>query len=295
YTNQEAKVRDGFLRLPHGRGQGVLRVKIPEGMTLPGRILEATLTFGMVRLVCEVADEETVPTGVIVGVDLGVNTLLAATDGGTAVVVSGREAKAIQQYRNKQLASLRSRLDRCKPGSRRHKRLQRRKHKHLARCARKQRDLCHKATRAVARAFPGARVVVGKPFNAAAQRLGRRQAQQVSQACTAKIIQQLGYKLSGATEVSEAYSSQTCPVCGCGHKCLRIYRCKGCGLVAPRDVVGATNIRAIGLYGVLAPAQPMAKVLRFVRPLQKYPGREGQPKPPGSSGGTPARSSLAPA
>jgi putative transposase len=209
---------------------------------------------------------------VTVGVELGVNTLLAATDGETAVGVRGREAKAIQQYRNKQLASLRSRQERCKPGSRLHKRLQRRKKQHLARCARKQRDLCHKATRAVARAFPDTRGIVGKPYNPAATHLGRRQAQQVSQARTARIIQQLGYTLSGVVQVSEAYRSQTCPVCGCRQRCLRLYRCKTCGLEAPREVVGATNLRALRLYGGFTPAQPMAKAVHFVRPLLRYPG-----------------------
>lgn len=296
YTNQDATIRDGFLRLSHGRGGKPLRVRVPEGVRLPGRLMEVTLAFGVVRLVCELATPTVAPEAAsldMVGMDLGVNTLVAATDGRMAVVVSGREAKAIQQGRNKLLASLRSGLDRAKPGSRRHKRLQRRKRQHLDRCARRMRDVVHKATRAVADAFPCARAVVGEAFNDAARKMGRRQAQQVSQAVNGRILRQLVYKLvGGARSVPEAYSSQACPVCGRRQVCRRVYRCGGCGLGAPRDVVGAANIRSIGLHGELRTRQPVPAIVRFVRPLRKYPGCPIAGTP-GSSGGTPARSSMA--
>ena len=292
YTNQGAVIRDGFLRLSHGRdsdGRSLyLRIKLSR--ELSGRVMQVTLGYGVVRIVCEVPDVAPVAS-VTVGVDLGVNTLIAATDGVTAVLVSGREAKAIVQFRNKRLASVRSRVDRCKPGSRRQKRLNRRKRKMLAKCGRKIRDITHKATRAVANAFPNARVIVGKPFNDAARKMGRVQAQQVSQACNGKIIAQLAYKTAGVEQVSEAYSSQSCPACECRQKCRRVYQCAQCKLRAPRDVVGSVNIRAIGLYGRLMPAQPMPTRVVFQRPLRKYRG--GGSPPPRSSGGTPASSSVA--
>lgn len=291
YTNQSAVLRGGFLRLSHGKVGRPLRIRLPAGLVLPGRLMEVSLGFGIVRLVCKVDDTlAPTPSGVTIGVDLGVNTLLAATDGETAVLVSGREMKAIQQYRNKQMASLKSRLSKTKKGSRFHKRLQRRKHKHLDRCARKQRDLAHKATRVVADAFPGAHVVVGKPFNRAADKMAPRQAQQVSQAVNAKLIAQLDYKMAGAEQRDEAWSSQTCPVCGCRQKCRRVYRCGACGFVAPRDVVGSTNIRSIGLFGEMRLHQPVATVVRYVRPLRKYPATPQGVT--GSSGGTPASRSA---
>lgn len=287
YTNQDAVVREGWLRLSHGRGRAPLRIELPKDRPLPGRLVEVSLAFGVARLVCEVADAP-VPQAppVVIGVDLGVNTLVAATDGVTAVLVSGREAKALQQWRNKGLAALSSRIDRAKQGSRRQKKLRRARHRHRDRCARKQKDLAHKATRAVARAFPGATVVVGRTFHDAARKLGRRQAQQVSQAFTGKVTAQLGYKLAGVREVSEAYSSQACPACGCRQTCRRVYRCRSCGFTAPRDVVGSLNIRAIGLWGVLTPAPQPPVEVRWVRPLRKYPGAPRGA--PGSPGGTPA-------
>lgn len=299
-TNQGTVVRDGFLRLNFGgghRGKAVyLRVKLPDD--LPGRVMEVSLGFGVVRIVCEIPlpkVDENVPSpkSVTIGCDLGVNTLIAATDGETAILVSGREAKAIVQYRNKRLAEIDAAIAKLKPGSRRRKKLTRRKHKMLDKCARKIKDVAHKATAAVSRQFPNANVIVGKPFNDAAQKMNRRTAQQVSQVCCGKIIKQLEYKAASVSQVNEAWSSQQCPCCGRRQKCRRVYRCQNpdCGLVAPRDVVGCTNIRSIGLYGEIRTNQPIPTKVIFVRPLRKYRGG-GRP-PPRSSGGTPASSSSA--
>ena len=95
---------------------------------------------------------------------------------------------------------------------------------------------------------------------------GFKQAQQVSSASNRVLIAMLAYKLQGTEEVPEPYSSQTCPGCGRRQKCRRVYKCKGCGLVAPRDVIGCTNIRRIRI-----PDGTVPKEIRFVRPLRKYP------------------------
>ena len=99
----------------------------------------------------------------------------------------------------------------------------------LDKSKRQVRDICHKATAQVAREFPGALCYVGEPFNDAAQRANHKQAQQISTACTRKIIGQLDYKTAGAIVIDEAYSSQTCPVCGRRSRHRRIYRRPHCG------------------------------------------------------------------
>ena len=289
YTNQDAVVRDGILRLSNGRGgTAPFLIPMPQGRPLPGRLMEVTLAYGVIRLVCEVRGTTERASGPLVGVDLGVNTLVAATDGETAVLVSGRGLKAIVQYGNKTNATLRSRIDRAKLGSRRRKKLARARRQSADKVARKVRDVLHKATRAVANAFPKSAAVVGKPFNDAARRINRVRAQQVSQASNAKLIAMLAYKMAGGAESKpEPYSSQTCPVCGCRQKCRRVYQCKECGLEAPRDVVGCVNIRSIGRYGEIRAGQPVPIIVRFVRPLRKYPATPQGAA--GSSGGTPAR------
>jgi len=38
YTNQDTRMRDGGLVLPHGQGS-VLRMRLPDARTLPGRLI----------------------------------------------------------------------------------------------------------------------------------------------------------------------------------------------------------------------------------------------------------------
>jgi putative transposase len=282
YTNQDARIRNGRLILPHGKS-GALRIRLPETITLPGRLMEVRLSFGVVRLVCEVAEAPR-PQQYVIGVDLGVNTLIAATDGSKVILVSGRGAKAVIQWRNKALANIQQAQASKTRGSRRWKRLQRRKHRMVDKTKRQVRDATHKASRAIATAFPGATCYVGEPFNDAAQRMGRMQAQQVSTACTRKLIQQLDYKTAGAITRNEAYSSQTCPVCGERSKHRRIYRCSNCGATAPRDAVGAVNILSLGQHGVMLPERSLPQQVKYLRPWPRQPRS--------SSGGHPARSSA---
>ncbi|MCZ2250028.1 MAG: transposase [Bacteroidia bacterium] len=82
----------------------------------------------------------------------------------------------------------------------------------------------------------------------------------------------MNYKGRRAIVVPEPYSSQTCPVCGCRQKCRRKYKCGTCGFEAPRDGVGALNIRQIGREDLLSPTVgQQAPQVRFVHP-SKYPG-----------------------
>jgi putative transposase len=282
YTNQAVRIGYGYLRLPNGSA-GPLHIRIPSTVRLPGRLMEVRLLYGVVQLVCKLdVPAQPVPNkpAPVVGIDLGVNTLIAATDGVKALLISGRGAKATVQWRNKRLAYIQARQSSLVKGSGRHRRLQRRKYLMLAKSKRRIRDLLHKATRQIAHEFPGARCVVGEPWNDAAQHCAPRQAQQVSSACNRQIIGMLDYKTAGATQVNEAWTSRTCPWCGHLSRAGRIYRCRGCGISAPRDVIGATNILSIGTYGsgsiqtgVLPPTQ-----IRWVRPQQhtrqitKYPG-----------------------
>ena len=275
YTNQDARLREGQLILPHGTSG---RLRIPLSVPMPGRLMEVRLSMGSLRLICKVPDVVT-PQQTVIGVDLGVNTLLAATDGEKAILVSGRAAKAIIQGRNKHLASFSQAQSRKTRGSRRWKRIQRRKARMLAKCRRRINDLMHKATRKVADAFPGATCYVGKPFNDAVQHLRRRHAQQVSSACNARLIAQLDYKTCGAMHVDEHYTSQTCPVCGERNKGRRTYRCRQCGTSAPRDVIGGLNILAVGRHNTLVPGRRVPNAVVWVHPL-KYPG----PKPGSTCG-----------
>ena len=278
FTNQAPRFRDGRMILPCGKA-GYLSVRIPKGVVLPGRVMEIRLDYGEVEIVCEVPNEVR-PVGPTIGVDLGVNTVMAATDGKKAIAISGREIKATIQLRNKQLAEIVSKQAKKVKRSRRHKRLQQAKYRVLKHAKNKVRDLCHKATRKVADAFPNAKAYVGESFNDACRKMGRKQAQTVSSACNRKIVNLLNSKLAACIEVEEAYSSQTCPVCGERSQQRRIYRCPKCGYEAARDIVGCLNIRTIGIEGGMRPGCCVPNAIQFVHP-SKYPGPS-----PGSPGDT---------
>ena len=278
FTNQGAKYRDEHLILPCGKA-GKLVVRIPKGVVLSGRLMEVRLDYGRIEVICEVAFVPRV-IGPTIGIDLGVNTMIAATDGEKAILISGHEVKATIQLRNKRLADIGSKQAKKAKGSRRHKRLQRRKYRTLDKAKNKVRDLCHKATRKVADTFPDAKAYVGEPFNDACQKMGRKRAQTVSSACNRKIINMLNYKLAACIEVDESYSSQTCPVCGERSKHRRTYRCR-CGYEAPRDVVGCSQIRTIGIEGAMRPGCNVPNIIRWKHP-SKYPDRSpGSPSDTG--------------
>jgi putative transposase len=281
YTNQDARIRDGRLILPHGKS-GALRIPLPDTVILPGRLIEVRLSYGVVRLICAIADTPQ-PQQTVIGVDLGVNTLIAATDGVRVFLLSGRGVKAVIQWRDKTLASIQQAQSSKIKGSRRWKRLQRHKYRMLDKTKRQVRDACHKATHTIAEAFPAATCYVGEPYNDAAQRAGRVQAQQVSTACTRRIIQQLDYKMAGAIAINEAYTSQTCPVCGERSKHRRIYDCPHCGATGPRDVIGAVNILSLGVHGTMLPGRCLPQQVKYLRPWPRQPRS--------SSGGHPARRS----
>jgi putative transposase len=282
YANQDARIRNGRLISPHSNS-GTLRIRLPDTITLPGRLMEARLCDGTAPMVCEVSNVACTEQTVI-GVDLGVNTLIAATDGQKVRLISGRAAKATVQHRNKRLARFQQALSRMAQGSRRHKRLQRRKYAMLDKTKRRIRDPRHKATRQVAEAFPNTTCYEGEPFNDAAQRIGRVQAQQVSTACTRKIINQLNYKTSGAITVNEARSSQSCPVCGERSKHRRIDLRPMSGATGPRDAVGAVSILSLGVHGFMLTERAFPRRIKYLR---RWPRQ-----PRSSSGGHPAGSSA---
>jgi putative transposase len=285
YTNQEARLRDGNLMLPHGK-RGTLRIRVPDSVTLSGRLMEARLSYGAARLICEKSDEARRQESVIV-VDPGVNTVSAATDRRKIIRISGRAAKATFQFRNWQLACLQQAHVRNEQGSHRRTRLKRRRYQMLGTTARRVRGLCHKATRQAPAAFPSATCCVGEPFNEAAQRIRRVQSQQVGTTCTRKISSQLTYKTAGACTLSEAYSSQTCPVCGERSKQRRIRQCPKCGVAAPGDSVVAVKILSLGRHGAMYPCRALPQRITYLRPLPR-----SQSQPRSSSGGRPAYSSA---
>ena len=254
------RLRAGTLRLSRAKGLAPVQVALPAHLShLPvAAFLEARLVWDKAarhyswHLVIEdgQAPSEAQGTGVV-AVDLGEIHPAACTDGHETVIIACRAMRANQQYTAKRLSELRSKQARKKHGSRRWRRLQRRKTRFLAKQRRRARDLEHKSARAVVRFAQereAATLVIGDVRDVAdGKRLNTKSQQKISVWAHGRMRQYLTYKADAVgirvALIDEHYTSQTCPRCQHRYKPQgRTYRCPACGFVAHRDAVGAANI-----------------------------------------------------
>jgi putative transposase len=277
WKNTGIRCKGGVLRLARCRGQAPVMVSLPAHLAvLPARcFVEMRLVWD--RVACRytwhlVVDDGITPlpttaTGVA-GVDLGEIHPAALTDGTNAAIISCRELRSCVQYTNKRLSVLRSKQDGHKRGSRRWKRLQRRKSRFLAQQKRRARDLAHKASRAAvdwAQEHGVGLLVIGDVRDVAAgKRLHRNQQQKISQWGHGTMRRDIGYKaeavgITVVDTVNEAYTSQTCPRDGQRTKPKgRVYTCHVCGFRCARDIVGAANILSRQVHGEVGRVMPPA-------------------------------------
>jgi putative transposase len=273
WKNSGIRKNGDYLLLSLARGYEAIHVVLPT----PLRELAAE-AFSEMRLVYNpsaryyewhlVVDDEIeakpLDDGSIAAGDLGEIHPITLTDGAVATVISCRELRSVKQYTHKRLAELRSQQDRLKRGSRRWRRIQRRKNQFLAKQALRQRDIEHRISRHAVNWCTEHQVrqlVLGDVRDVAdGKRLNKLNQQKISSWSHGKLRNYIGYKaeargLSVKDDVNEAYTSQTCPSCGHRHKPQgRTYTCPNlaCGAVAHRDVVGAVNILSRFVYNELA-------------------------------------------
>ncbi len=89
------------------------------------------------------------PGNHVAGIDLGEVHPAAASDGSESMIFSARQLRSLAQYSNKRLSELQQKQSKKVKGSRRWKRIQRRKNRFLAQQRRRKRDIEHKVSRAV--------------------------------------------------------------------------------------------------------------------------------------------------
>ena len=224
---------------------------------------------------------------VTVAVDEGIVNAMAlaapAPDGAMDVlVINGRCARSTKRERNKAVGKIQSKLSKCRIGSRRHKRLVSAKKKVQAKAKSRLRDFNHQVT-AKANAFvrkvvdahqavapEGVKVAVRLVFGDAREverdlnrkrRSSRRTRQQLSEWERGTQERQLAYKTGLPIEhIDEAFTSQTCPQCGCRRRMRgRWYECRNemCRFRSHRDAVGGVNIHTLAVNdGAIVPAGP---------------------------------------
>ena len=210
----------------------------------------------------------------IAGIDLGeIHAIAACATNGKSVIITGRKIRSIHRLRNKQLKSIAKAQAKCRKGSRRWKKLQRKKRYVLARSKHQVEYKTHEITKnfvdwcvennvrqvycgdpeGVQRNTSGRKKKNRTTIKAKKKLRKRKVSQKLSNWNFGKIKDYLKYKLHNKgisfEVINEAYTSQTCPVCGQRRKPGgRNYRCK-CGYHAHRDVHGAHNILSLGMTG----------------------------------------------
>ena len=263
------RVEDGVMLLNLAKGLDRIPVKLPSHLDWVGKshILEVRLVFN--RSTFRYSWHMVVNDGVkpepsgkyVAGVDLGEIHPAVISDGEQACVFSCRELRSLNQYRNKRLASIDSKLATYQKGSRRWRRLKARKRKFLAQMEQKKRDIEHKISHSVvewAVERDISLIAIGDVRNIAkGKRLNKKSQQKISNWSHGTIRKYIKYKAQAKgievdDKVSERYTTQTCPSCGNRHKPKnRNYKCPACGSEFHRDVVGASNIASQKLHSEL--------------------------------------------
>lgn len=242
-------------------------------------------------MLCITYDDKQSPENIgfpeTVGVDLGeIHSIAACATNGNSIIITGRKLRSINRLRNKTLASISKAQAKCTKGSRRWKKLQRKKRYILSKSKHQVAYKTHEITKnfvdwclenKVGKVFCGNPEGVQRNTSGRKKKnrtknkkkiRNRKTSQKLSNWNFGKIKDCLKYKLANVgiefEEISEAYSSQTCPICGQRHKTnSRNYKCS-CGYHAHRDVHGAHNILSLGLNG------HFEKVCDFEKQKTKY-------------------------
>ena len=275
-------LESGQILLSNGRNDQPLILTIPhEHIGVGIRKVELTWRADHYEL-CLTIDTGAVnpphkQTGQIAGVDLGeVNIAAVATETGDALVVSGRALRSVKRLRNKRHAALDLLISRCKPGSKRHRRLVKSKARASAKMYRQQRDILHKASRQVVefcQANSVKSIAVGDVRDVQdGVNLSTNSNQKISQWPHGQFVKYVAYKSAEygmqTDYIPEDYSTRTCSCCRLVKNSAprgRVYACPRCGAVIHRDANGASNICSRARHGSYGFVQ--VQTIMYLRPL----------------------------
>ena len=208
---------------------------LPEGAKLGHAVLSRKAGKWFVCFHAEWEAEVPGHTGPAVGIDLGLNSLIATSEGET-IPAPRFSRKAAASLRRHQRA-----LARCKRGSKRRLKAKARLAAASARVANQRRDFAHKLSRSLADRFS---LIAFENLNLNGLKRGRL-ARSVHDAAWSQLVQFTQFKAESAGAavvlVDPRGTSQTCPDCGTvkpKRLSERMHRCD-CGCTLDRDVAAA--------------------------------------------------------
>jgi len=274
------KVKGRKIYLSNGKGNKPLKLNLPRSLASLQPVTVQLIWrngYWLSLTIKTNSNKEAIGYG-IAGCDMGEIHAMTLTDGYDALVISGRKLREVKQYRNKRVAQLQQAMSKCKKYSRRWRKLNWTKKRVMERTRRRIKDLNHKiACKAISFCLDHNVIDIAVGYlNGIAQntkgRLSRKIRQKISQWEYYKQKQYLidkGAKVGiKVIDVSEAYTSKTCPYCGAINPTNdRNYFCSNCNLKCHRDVIGACNILSMAYYGALVSDRmfrsPTTKYLRI--------------------------------
>ena len=248
FDSAEFRVGDGLTirkskRLGITGVPGEIKVKwhrdLPASAKVGAAVLFRSAGKWFVCFQIALPDQERPPrNGTAVGIDVGLSSLVATSDGETVATPPWTTHAAKKQRR------LQRALARCPRGSRRRLKARQRLARHSAHTANQRRDFLHKLSRSLAERYA---FIALEDLHV--DRLARSMmAKAVHNAAWGQLRSFLAYKAASAGTRVEVVdprgTSQTCPACGAGvAKTLaeRTHTCP-CGCVMDRDVAAATVI-----------------------------------------------------
>lgn len=288
WPKQAVAIQGNRVILPMGRGRASIVFEKPEWLESPAACkIIWNRTHYEAHFSIELPKPARVESSVHATVDLGeIHQCAVTTNDGYGLIVSGRGIRSEKRRKNKMHAELSRLLSRCKKGSRRWKRLRKRRNVLAARIERRIRDLRHKGTRQViefCKAHEVSRLFIGNPHGVRNRHCGRKHNQRMSQWEYGKDIDYLTHK-SAQAGIScftgpERGTSSRCPRCGHRHKPQgRNWVCAQCGFRGHRDLVGSLNMHAIAFDE--RPMFPAAHAITYLRPgtaFNALPVRSSRP------------------
>jgi putative transposase len=252
FTFKDAANHNGVRLLAGGKRvklTGIGNVKIKLHRQMQGRIKQASVSLDgdghwYIAFVCDAVPAKPLPsTGHTVGIDVGITTFAALSDG--TPINNPRPYEVAQRV----LATAQRRVARRKRGSKRRRKAVALYAKQSARVARVRLDFHHKTAVAIVQQFDSISVEDLNVKGLARMRL----AKQVHDAGWAQFTTILASKAESAGReffrVDPRGTSQECS--GCHEEVrkglhVRVHSCPHCGLVLDRDVNAAINVQSRG-------------------------------------------------
>jgi putative transposase len=222
-------------------------VNMTEPLRFPGKIMSARISaragYWFVSMHVEIPTPEQHAPVRVLGVDVGVKTLVVDSDG--AVFENQKHLTNAQQ----KLRRLNRWLARKELGSSNWQKAQRKLARLHYRIANLRTDAIHKLTTHLA---GKASIIALETLNVAGMLKNHKLARAIADASFSEIVRQLGYKAMQVVQIDPFYpSSKTCNGCGHIHRDLtltnRVWTCPACDTVWDRDLNAARNIRDEGM------------------------------------------------